>query len=197
MEIPNSKTLIKLFETKTSQWYDHFPDKVGSIGSNNNFQNLAIRIHDRNFFQWDREGKVRSNDISAETIKTLKREIDNSNMDRNKFTEKLDEFCVSQLKIIERNDWSKLYINSEAIGQMVDRISILILKIFFMECHLKRSDLDSKMKQICFYRVSRLRLQLEYLSTCYDRFISHLKDGTGYMLAYKQFKFYKNEDLRK
>lgn len=195
--IPNSKVLIKLLEAKTSQWYDHFPDKEGTTDSNNKFQNLAICIHYCNFFQWDREGKIRSSDISPETIRTLKREIDMSNMERNELAEKLDEFCVSQLKLVERNDWSELFINSETLGQMVDRISILILKIFFMECYFKRSDLDSDMRKICFYRVNKLRLQLEYLSTCYDRFISHLRNGTGYMFAYKQFKFYKDEDLRR
>lgn len=195
--IPNSKDLIKLLEAKTSQWYDYFPDKAEITDPNKKFQNLAICIHYCNFFQWDREGKVRSSDISSETIRTLKREIDMSNMDRNELAEKLDDFCVSQLKLVERNDWSELFINSETLGQMVDRISILIIKRFFMESHFKRSNLDSAMRNICFYRVRRLKLQLEFLSTCYDRFISHLRNGTGYMLAYKQFKFYKDEDLRR
>lgn len=193
--ISNPKTLIKLLEAKTSQWYDYFPNKEETYDPNNKFQDFAIRIHYCNFFQWDREKKVRSKEISPNTIARLKREIDNSNMERNKLIENLDVFCVSQLNIVEKDDWSDLFLNSETLGQLVDRISILILKIFFTECHTKRSDVDIKLRNICSQRVSELRLQLEYVSTCYNRFIFHLRNGTGYILAYKQFKFYEDRDL--
>lgn len=195
--IPNSKILIKLLEAKTSQWYDYSPNKEDAHDPNNKFRDFAISIHYCNFLQWDREGKVRSRDISPDTVASLKREIDISNMERHELVEKLDEFCVSQLNIVERNDWSELFLNSETIGQMVDRISILILKIFFTNCHSKKIELDSELRNICSLRVSELRLQLKYVSTCYDRFLAYLRNGTGYMLACKQFKMYEDKDLRR
>jgi hypothetical protein len=116
-------------------------------------------------------------------------------MTRAKLVESMDEFCVSQLNLVDREDWSDLYINSETLGQLADRISILVLKIFFTEQHSQRNDLESALRELCAQRVARLRLQLTYVAACYDRFLSHLVSGTGYMPAYKQFKIYEDKDL--
>jgi len=193
--IPDAQSLIELLEARTGQWHDCSLDEATTGDTGNRFYDLAVSIHRRNFFQWDREEKVRRRDISSDTVAELKREIDDSNMQRARLVEGLDELCVSQLNLVERDDWSNLFLNSETLGQLVDKISILILKIFFTEKQSKRSDLDSKLREICSQRVDKLKIQLKYVAACYDRFLSHLSDGSGYMLAYKQFKMYEDRDL--
>ena len=120
-------------------------------------------------------------------IARLKKEIDASNSKRSALIEEIDAHFVSKLGMTPTDDWSNLYINSQTLGEMIDKLSILCLKRFFIELKLEKA--PSQSINIHFQNIQKIEQLLRYTIACYDRFVQHLSEGKGYM-PYGQFKIY-------
>lgn len=183
---PNGATLIEIFTKKTEEWHSYFPDKSDAV-SPDNFIGKTANLHYCNFYQWIREGTVRSMKCDESEIVRLKKEIDASNSERSTLIEELDAYFVSELRINRTDDWSNLYINSQTLGEIIDKLSVLCLKHFFMKLKLEKA--PSRFKKNYAQSIERIEELLRYVATCYDRFSRHLSEGKGYM-PHGQFKIY-------
>jgi hypothetical protein len=193
--IPQSQIWIEVLEKITDVWYDGFPEEEPKLNKKSYFLTIALLIHYHNYYQWIREEKVRKIDNALEAIARLKWEIDRSNVIRSELIGDLDKFCISKLGIIERNEFGNLMLNSETLGQMVDRCSIMILKIHFIKKCIKAPNLDGELRFNGQARLNILTKQIIYVSKCYDNFLMCLMDGNAYMYPYKQIKMYTSSDL--
>jgi hypothetical protein len=194
--IPQSKILINIFKLKINLWQEHFPDNEITNITNNSFLDIALQIHFGNYYQWIREAKVRIENQSIEIISKVKKEIDFSNERRNELIGNYDHLCLQHLKIIEKEEFSDYFLNSETPGQMVDRLSILLLKIFFMKKCATSSEVNNDIKCKATENIIALEKQFNYLSICYDKFVNNLISCDAYMCPYKQIKLYSLEDLK-
>ena len=160
----------------------------------NPFMALVQDEHRRNFDLWHEEDKARAPDATDTQIATVKRSIDKLNQQRNDFIEKLDEHLHAQLlarKVSAKPDapW-----NSETPGSVIDRLSILSLKVFHMREQTERLDATPAHIQKSRDRLSVLTRQHEDLTLALQGLLNDLFAGRKQMKIYRQFKMYNDPD---
>jgi hypothetical protein len=84
-------------------------------------------LHRRNAALWDLEDRVRNTTV-ATTIAKLKRAIDIANLARHGAVKQIDAAVLKHYARGRRATARDAVIDSSSIGQMIDRLSILVLK---------------------------------------------------------------------
>jgi hypothetical protein len=143
--------------------------------------------------QWHLEDEIRAPDIEDKKVVFLKRWIDRSNQERNDTVEKIDDWFLEQFKNIKPKSNAKM--NSESPAWILDRMSILCLKIYHMEEEVKREDASYEHKEKCKQKLLILLEQQKDLSICYDEYIQDILKGDKIMKVYRQMKMYNDEEL--
>ena len=143
--------------------------------------------------QWAYEDIIRDPNINAEDALVLKRKIDASNQVRTDTVEYIDSYFLEKYKDISVNKDAK--INSESPAWVIDRLSILALKIYHMHLETVREDATESHKENCLKKLYVLLEQRKDLSTAIDDLLLDIEQGNKYMKVYKQMKMYNDEDL--
>lgn len=149
--------------------------------------------HRYNKLLWQEEDKARRTDVAAAEIAASKRLIDQYNQKRNDAIESLDEAILTALGDIEPEADARL--NSETAGAMVDRLSILALKIFHMREQTERVDASVAHIDTCRGKLERLDMQRRDLVSCLDNLMEEVTEGRAYFKVYRQFKMYNDPTL--
>lgn len=149
--------------------------------------------HRFNTLLWNEEDKARRTDVAAAEIATCKRLIDRYNQQRNDAVERIDETVLSTLDGCPLAPDARLH--SETAGAMIDRLSILSLKIFHMHEQTLRADADAAHVETCRGKLARLREQRKDLAFCLDRLLAEAAEGRSYFKVYRQFKMYNDPTL--
>lgn len=157
-------------------------------------ESLAASIALINTYQWHEEDKARATDVSDAVIAGVKRNIDHSNQRRVNEIEKLDLVLEDLLKNKSANGSSRVPLNCETPGSIVDRISILVLKIHHMDEQSRRKDASPAHRQKCAGKAAVMREQLADLSGCLDQLIKDVRAGKRRFKTYYQFKMYNDPE---
>jgi len=147
--------------------------------------------HRCNCLLWDEEDLARRRDVPDAEIAGNKRAIDGYNQRRNDAIERIDEHLSDLFSNARKN--SKL--SSETPGAMMDRLSILSLKIHHMRLQTQRSDVASAHVENCRQKLNRLDDQRGDLAACLDRLFAECASGESYFKVYRQFKMYNDPSL--
>jgi hypothetical protein len=154
----------------------------------------ALELAWRNFLLWHEEDKARRTDVDDSAIANVKRAIDRLNQQRNDLIEKLDEAILAELsKTVPEPATDK--INSETPGSIVDRISIMSLKVCHMEEDTLRDDIDEEHRQRSLHRLAVLKLQRSDLFEALGQLLGDYLANRKRMKLYKQFKMYNDPAL--
>lgn len=151
------------------------------------------RNHRFNARLWDEEDLARRLDAPDAEIVANKRNIDLLNQGRNDSVEQIDEILVSRLGEPKGPGVRQ---HSETPGMMIDRLSILSLKIRAMGAQLERADADADHRAACAAKLHILREQREDLSRCLDELLAECVRGTACFKVYRQFKMYNDPRFR-
>jgi hypothetical protein len=143
------------------------------------------RNHRCNCRLWSEEDQARRRDVGDSAIAANKRSIDAFNQQRNDAIEKIDETLLALLPAAEQGR-----LNSETAGAMVDRLSILSLKVFHMRLQTERRDADRAHLETSRARLARLSEQRSDLAGCFDALIADCLAGRARFKVYRQFKMY-------
>jgi len=149
--------------------------------------------HRCNCLLWDEEDLARRRNVPDTEIAANKRAIDGYNQKRNDAIERVDERLLSALQNVERKPGARL--NSETAGSMIDRLSILSLKIHHMRLQTLRSDVDREHIESCRAKLGRLTEQRADLADCLDQLLAESGRGERYFKVYRQFKMYNDPKL--
>jgi hypothetical protein len=161
--------------------------------------------HFHNRSLWAQEDLARRTQAPDAEIVANKRAIDRHNQARNDAIERIDEFLLSALGLVDPATLASALprstvapgarLNSETAGSMLDRISILGLKIAAMREQTLRTDVDDAHRQACGERLQRLVQQRTDLGQCFDELLADSRAGRAYFKVYRQFKMYNDPRL--
>jgi len=143
--------------------------------------------------QWHLEDIIRVPEIKADDAIKIKRRIDASNQHRTDVVEKLDDWYLTAFKNTVAKSNAKL--NTESPAWVLDRMSILCLKIYHMQEQTMRSDVDAAHLATCQNKLAILSEQQVDLSTSFDQLMADIASGEKYMKVYRQMKMYNDEKL--
>ena len=194
-EIKISKKAIKIFEKSVNDY--HVYDDI-SQNPNNPFENKSFEhlLYEKNWIdtvQWHYEDIIRDPDIDPSEGMKLKRLIDSSNQNRTEMVEYIDSYFLNLYSNVTTRENAK--VNTESPAWAIDRLSILILKIYHMEEESNRKDVSEDHRNNCQKKLNVLIEQREDLSESIDQLLIDLSTGIKKMRVYKQMKMYNDESL--
>ena len=143
--------------------------------------------------QWHYEDNIRDPNIDPNEGMKLKRMIDSSNQNRTEMVEYIDSYFLNLYSKV--TPLKNATINTESPAWAIDRLSILILKIFHMQEESKRQDVTEEHRNNCQAKLNVLLEQQEDLSESIDQLLIDLSTGNKKMRVYKQMKMYNDESL--
>ena len=151
---------------------------------------LAMAQHRANFELWHEEDKARAPEATDAEIARVKRAIDGLNQRRNDLVEKMDAWLMERL---EQNDAAPLH--SETPGLMIDRLSILALKIYHTREESERASAGEAHRVRNKDRLGLLQEQREDLAGCLDTLWAEVLGGKRRFKLYRQMKMYNDPEL--
>lgn len=143
--------------------------------------------------QWHIEDEIRRPDIPDSEIASLKRKIDKLNQERTDTVEWLDDYFLRKFENVSRKSEAKM--NSETPAWLVDRMSILELKIFHMGEQVNRKDATDSHRKNCKDKLEILLDQKKDMISCLNDLIDDLNQGKKYIKVYRQMKMYNDANL--
>lgn len=156
--------------------------------------------HRFNSLLWAEEDLARRTTVGDAEIAANKRAIDRFNQARNDATERVDELLLTALGLVDeasaRSDApvarvpAGARLNSETAGSMVDRLSIMALKVHAMREQTRRTDVDEAHREGSRVKLGRLEQQRADLAGCLDALLADALAGRAYFKVYRQFKMY-------
>lgn len=152
------------------------------------FDQLILDQHQANFDLWHREDDARNPDASDATIVQIKHDIDRLNQLRNDLVERID---TTLLQLAPDNPTVPL--NSESPGLIIDRLSIIALKIFHTEQQLHRSTPEHQHRNQL--RLLVLNEQRTDLAACLADLWKDVLAGKRRFKLYRQLKMYNDPTL--
>ncbi|HEY4540824.1 MAG TPA: DUF4254 domain-containing protein [Noviherbaspirillum sp.] len=161
--------------------------------------------HRNNCLLWAEEDLARRTQVADSEIAANKRAIDGFNQARNDATERVDEYLLMALGLVDAESArtaspvtrvsNGARLNSETAGSMIDRMSILSLKIAAMRAQTERRDVDESHRASCAEKLRRLIEQREDLGGCLDALLEDTRAGRAYFKVYRQFKMYNDPKM--
>jgi hypothetical protein len=149
---------------------------------------------------WAEEDLARRTTVNDSEIALNKRAIDQYNQARNDATERVDEILLTELGLVDGASAQTdapvakvpegTRLNSETAGSVIDRMSIMALKIHAMRAQTTRTDVDDAHRQSSQVKLERLLQQRNDLGTCLDALLADTQAGRAYFKVYRQFKMY-------
>lgn len=143
--------------------------------------------------QWHMEDVVRNPEINPVEGLQWKRRIDASNQERTDVVEYIDSYFLEEYKDIQPKPTAK--INSESPAWVIDRLSILALKVYHMREETLRNEATEEHKALCTQKLNILLNQQTDLSNSLDELLQDIENGDKYMKVYKQMKMYNDPSL--
>jgi hypothetical protein len=190
-----SLTCIDVFRRSVSDFHLH--NDVDAKMENPFLEGSLERLfYSKNYIdtvQWHLEDIIRDTQIDPLVALTLKRRIDKSNQDRTDLVEQIDDYFLSLYKSIAVSDRATL--NTESPAWAIDRLSILMLKIWHMNEEVLRADANDDHKQRCNAKLQVLFEQEKDLSNAIDELIEDIASGKKIMKVYRQMKMYNDPSL--
>lgn len=184
------KEITDLHKETVEQWHE---SEIKNRYSG--FLSVVCRQHERNFRLWHQEDIARSPDATDKTLGEVKRRIDGFNQERNDFIERLDDCLIQELhsRNIVLEEGAKL--NSETPGSVMDRLSILSLRLFHMHEQADRDDATEAHRQKVRDKLTVLYQQHRDLSQSLQELLDDIFAGRKLLKVYRQMKMYNDNTM--
>ena len=186
----NVQDILKLHREMVVRWHrqdvdNPYDDLLG----------VVCQQFSYNFRLWHEEDIARSPDASDARIAQVKRNIDGLNQQRNDWIEKIDDRLTEMLAANNVALLPEAKLNSETSGSVMDRLSILALRIYHMEEQVQRSDATTEHVEACQGKLAICLLQLDDLSTSLRELLDDIFAGRKHHKTYRQLKMYNDPSL--
>ena len=143
--------------------------------------------------QWHLEDIIRLPEINPTEALGIKRRIDKSNQDRTDRVEQIDDYFLEQFKNVSSKAGTR--INSETPAWLLDRMSILMLKIYHMKEQTDRTDAGAEHLAKCQSKLAVLMEQKTDMQLAFDELMEDIGSGNRRFKVYRQMKMYNDASL--
>lgn len=186
--------IARLQERATELWHREPDADVEGVHADGEFDATVLMQHRANYKLWHVEDRARVPGATDAEIVSVKRAIDEINQRRNNLAEKCDTLLLDALRASELpNPAAEL--NSESPGLMIDRLSILALKIFHTREEIERAGAPEGHAERNRERLGLLTEQRDDLAACLDRLWAEVLTGRRRFKVYRQLKMYNDPTL--
>jgi len=187
----NGKAILGLHDECTRRWHTV---TARFAGEPDTFDAAVEQQHYANFELWHEEDKARVPGAHDYEIAAVKRAIDKLNQRRNDFMELCDRLALEELtkRNLPRPDAP---LHSESLGLMLDRLSILSLKLYHTEQEIDRSNAPVGHGQRNRERLAVLAEQRSDLADALDALWADILAGRRRFKLYRQLKMYNEPSL--
>jgi len=188
----SSETITNLHDQLTELWHD--PTRNGADPVNDDWLARVARQHRANFDLWHIEDEARTPHATDADLAQVKRRIDSTNQMRNDLAEELDRMLLDWLPARDLpNPMAPLH--SESPGLIIDRLSILALKIYHTREEAQRQDAPPGHAERNRTRLAILEEQRSDLAGCLDALWRDTLAGVRRFKLYRQLKMYNDPTL--
>jgi len=184
----NVPAIPLLHDQATAHWHDpvtSLKEPATPLGS------LILQQHRANFDLWHREDEARAPMAAGEAMIEIKHSIDSLNQLRNDLVERID---VAVLEAAPAQP-AVAPLHSETPGLMIDRLSILALKIFHTAEETHRVGASAEHHQRNRERLALLLEQRNDLASCLEILWAEVLAGRRRFKLYRQLKMYNDPAL--
>ena len=190
-----SNTALKIFQESVDE-YHKYDDIAHPINNRYPEDSLSHLLYKKNWIdtvQWHYEDIIRDPKINPDKGMEIKRKIDKSNQDRTEMVEYIDSYFLNKYSNVIPKE--SALINSESPAWALDRLSILVLKIYHMDEEYRREGAGEDHKNSCKIKLDILLEQRKDLAEAIDALLYDIANGDKKMKVYKQMKMYNDESL--
>jgi hypothetical protein len=186
----DARQITQLHETTVKLWHTQ-----AIVNPYRDFMYQVCEQHKYNYLLWHEEDIARSRDVTDERIAEVKRAIDGYNQQRNDWIERLDDNLKRMLDDRGIRPAIGAKHNSETPGSVIDRLSILSLRLYHMHEQLERIDVGPEHLSKTRDRLSILHAQHEDLTSALSDLLADLAHGRKRLKLYRQMKMYNDPSL--
>jgi len=196
MNLADLESLLSFHDAALSCWYSAAQPPpalppAAVVGEDEELGEVVLEEHRANFCLWNFEDEARRRDVDDGHIAAVKRSIDAWNQRRNDLIEAIDRIVLG---LLAKADTAGAEQHSETVGMMVDRLSILALKLYHMGVNARRDD-DAALAEQCRAKVEVLSEQRLDLQACLVALIEDVGRGRRFFKLYHQHKAYNDPRL--
>ncbi|MGD0630230.1 MAG: DUF4254 domain-containing protein [Terracidiphilus sp.] len=184
--------ITELHDELTERW--HLDSCYTDAGVDDEWLRLVARQHRANFELWHIEDEARAPGATEAELADVKRRIDTTNQRRNDLAEQLDHALLDwlQARALPNPDAP---LHSESPGLIIDRLSILALKIYHTREEAGRTDAPDGHGERNQDRLVILTEQRSDLANCLDSLWQQTLEGKRRFKLYRQLKMYNDPSL--
>jgi hypothetical protein len=194
----SASDLADLHDQLTRAWHQRPADEAAALprldAAANPWLAAAARQHRANFDLWHIEDEARAPGATDAELAGVKRRIDPANQLRNDLAEELDRLLLAWLEPLGLPN-PQAPLHSESPGLIVDRLSILALKIYHTREEAERAGAPPGHAQRNRDRLAILVEQRRDLAGCLDALWRETLAGTRGFKLYRQLKMYNDPAL--
>jgi Protein of unknown function (DUF4254) len=187
----SSDEVMKLHDELARAW--HVDGEAAGYGASK-WLNHVARQHRANFDLWHIEDQARTPGVTDTELADVKRRIDTTNQLRNDLAEDLDRMLLQWLASRQVPN-PEAPLHSESPGLIIDRLSILALKIYHTGEEARRGDGPPGHAERNLSRLAILEEQRADLAQCLDALWRDTLAGTRRFKLYRQLKMYNDPTL--
>lgn len=183
----NATEIRALHDSTNRAW--HLNETFQAQG--NQLTMFVLLQHRANFDLWHEEDKARNPHATDAEIVAVKHAIDEQNQERNDYVEQIDAFLIQEAG--PQNQQTPLH--SETPGLIIDRLSILSLKIHHTAEQAERASASEDHRARNRERLRILTEQRGDLAACLDDLWAQVRRGERHFKLYRQLKMYNDPEL--
>ncbi len=188
----NALQIARLHDQATLRWHQDAPwPNPPAASPSATLLDTVLAHHRANFDLWHEEDKAREPGATDASIAAVKRAIDVLNQTRNDLVEAMDHTLLQAAGV--QNPAAPLH--SESPGLILDRLSILALKVYHTAEETRRTTATGAHRQKNLARLALLEEQCSDLTSCLDTLWSEVLAGRRRFKLYRQMKMYNDPDL--